>query len=51
MAHSDGMLTAQDDDELEQIRQDYRSGKLLTGEIKKRYAAAHFQALDRADSS
>jgi tryptophanyl-tRNA synthetase len=27
----------QSDQELEQIRQDYKSGKLLTGEIKQRY--------------
>lgn len=28
---------SQSDEELEQIRQDYKSGKLLTSEIKKRY--------------
>ncbi|KAH8820280.1 tryptophanyl-tRNA synthetase [Xylogone sp. PMI_703] len=28
----------EDDEELKQIRQDYRSGKLLTNEIKQRYA-------------
>jgi len=27
----------QSDEELEQIRQDYKSGRLLTGEIKKKY--------------
>jgi tryptophanyl-tRNA synthetase len=28
---------SQSDEELEQIQQDYKSGKLLTGEIKKKY--------------